>query len=253
MGSESFQPIPVKPPSANPLAFALRLLVDLQLASIVKPLRPAMRTLPRGAILDVGAGRSPWREWLPAHCVYVGLDVHTASDFSMPPPAADVRLYDGGPMPFDDGHFDGALCIEVLEHAEDPDELLGEIARVLKPGAPLLLTVPWSARRHHIPHDFHRFARERLQALLTKHGFTDVAISERGDDVDVIANKLIVLTHGSLKRTTLLNAVLMLPLALVFGLMAAVMLLVCHLPRGWGLGSDADPLGYFCRAVKKGS
>jgi SAM-dependent methyltransferase len=250
MTNETFQPISVKAPSASPLAFALRCLIDLQLGTIVKPLRPAMAALPTGTILDVGAGQSPWREWLPGHCRYVGLDIQNANDFGMAPPSGDIHFYDGHVMPFADATFDGAICIEVLEHAADPDELLREAARVLKPGAVLLLTTPWSARRHHIPYDFHRFTRERLAVMLATHGFQDVAVQERGDDIDAIANKLIVLTLGSLKRVTLINALLLLPLSVLFALLSAVMLCVAHLPRGWGLGSNADPLGYFCRAVR---
>jgi SAM-dependent methyltransferase len=248
MTGETFQPISVKPPSANPLAFALRCLVDLQLGTIVEHLRPAMAALPPGAVLDVGAGQSPWREWLPPHCRYVGLDVAHAGDFGMAPAASDVVTYDGGTMPFADASFDGAVCVEVLEHAADPEALLCEIARVLKAGAPLLLTTPWSARRHHIPHDYHRFTRERLQILLQTHGFEAVEVRERGDDVGAAANKMIVLTLGALRRTRGLNALITLPAAVLFGAGAVVMLAAAHLPRGLGLGSDADPLGYFCTA-----
>ena len=247
---ETFKPFAVRPPPANPLGFALRCLVDLQLGTIATPLRPALAAMPPGEILDVGAGRSPWRDWLPADCLYVGLDIQNAGDFGMPPPSSDIHYYDGHLMPFADASFDGAFCIEVLEHAADPDELLREAARVLKPGAVLLLTTPWSARRHHIPYDFHRFTRERLAIMLATHGFKDVAVQERGDDIDAIATKLIVLTLGSLQRMTLINAVLMLPLSILFALMSAVMLCVAHLPRSWGLASNADPLGYFCRAVR---
>jgi 2-polyprenyl-3-methyl-5-hydroxy-6-metoxy-1,4-benzoquinol methylase len=231
------------------MAFALRCLVDLQLGTIAKRLRPAMAAFPPGGILDVGAGQSPWREWLPTHCRYTGLDVSNSGDFGVASPE-DVKLYDGRVMPFAEATFEGAICIEVLEHVADPEAFLDEVARVLKPGAVLLLSTPWSARRHHIPHDFHRFTRERLATILAAHGFKDVTVYERGDDVDAVANKLIVLTLGSLKRTTLLNGVVLLPLTAIFAVMAAVMLVVAHLPRGWGLGSDADPLGYFCRAVR---
>lgn len=252
MTGEAFQPISVKPPSAGPLAFALRCLVDLQLATIVEHLRPAMAALPPGDILDVGAGQSPWREGLPAHCRYVGLDVAYAGDFAMAPPSADIVTYDGAVMPFAEASFDGALCVEVLEHAPDPEALLSEIARVLKPGAPLLLTTPWSARRHHIPHDYHRFTRERLAILLDRHGFEHVEVRERGDDVGVAANKMIVLTLGALRRTRGLNALITVPAAVLFGVGAAVMLAAAHLPRSLGLGSDADPLGYFCSARRAG-
>ncbi|HUI82799.1 MAG TPA: methyltransferase domain-containing protein [Candidatus Binatia bacterium] len=48
------------------------------------------------------------------------------------------------PLPFPDASFDGALFAEVLEHiaVAPPQDILREIARVLKPGAVLLLTTP---------------------------------------------------------------------------------------------------------------
>jgi len=36
-------------------------------------------------------------------------------------------------MPFAANSFEGALCIEVLEHARDPQFLLAETFRILKP------------------------------------------------------------------------------------------------------------------------
>jgi len=41
-----------------------------------------------------------------------------------------------------DGAFDGASCIEVLEHLFDPLQSAREIHRVLKPGGVLVATVP---------------------------------------------------------------------------------------------------------------
>jgi 2-polyprenyl-3-methyl-5-hydroxy-6-metoxy-1,4-benzoquinol methylase len=48
------------------------------------------------------------------------------------------------PLPFPDASFDGALFTEVLEHIAitPPVSILKEFARVLKPGAVLLLTTP---------------------------------------------------------------------------------------------------------------
>ena len=44
-------------------------------------------------------------------------------------------------LPFADGTFDGAYSYGVVHHTVDPDGAVREIARVLKPGAPLLLYV----------------------------------------------------------------------------------------------------------------
>jgi SAM-dependent methyltransferase len=247
---ESVQPIPVSPPSEGVLLFAIRCLIDLQLGTIVKYLRPALATLPPGNVLDVGAGQSPWRGWLPAGCAYTGIDVAYAADFKIASPA-DITVYDGTNIPFPDGWFDSAICIEVLEHAEHPERLIAEIARVLKDGAPLLLTVPWSARRHHIPHDFHRFTRERLAMLFEHNGFTGIDIVERGNDISAIANKLVVATVRTMRSASLKNALLVVPLFICLGTFSAVMLLASHLSMFFGLGSLEDPLGYFCRAYKR--
>ena len=49
-----------------------------------------------------------------------------------------------GAVTFSDSTFDGAIFTEVLEHIAiaDPVSVIKEIARVLKPGATLLLTTP---------------------------------------------------------------------------------------------------------------
>jgi SAM-dependent methyltransferase len=243
---DEFKPIPVRPPSDAPLAFALRCLVDLQLGSIVKHLRPRLAAV-QGRLLDVGAGESPWRSWLPTSVAYQGLDIGNAAEFGMAP-GRDIVYYEGRVMPFADSTFDCALCIEVLEHAEDPQLLVAEMARVLRPGGELLLSVPWSARLHHLPHDFHRFSAFRLKALLESCGFASVDIAERGTDVAAIANKLIVLTIRLLSPGV--GLLWRLPVALATGLTAAAFTGAAHLCEAFGLGSKLDPLGYFVRAQK---
>jgi SAM-dependent methyltransferase len=248
MLDESFKPIPVKPPSGNPILFWLRCQVDLQLGSIAKALRPAMAAL-NGDILDVGAGESPWREWLPRECTYCGIDIRNSGDYGMSS-RPDVVYYDGKTIPFQDGRFDGAICIEVLEHVEDPEQFMTELARVLKPESRLLLTVPWSARRHHIPHDYHRFTRERLQILLERAGFEQLDIRERGNDVAAIASKLVVLTIRLLRPGRIAAMAWSLPLAVVVAPLTIAMVAASHVSTALGLGAREDPLGYFVNAVR---
>lgn len=208
-----------------------------------------MAKLPHGEVLDVGAGEAPWREWLPEGCKYRGLDVAYAGEFGMAGDP-DVVYYDGRVMPFENASFEASLCIEVLEHAEAPEFLLREILRVLRPGAPLLLSVPWSARRHHIPHDYHRFTREALEQLFVQVGFVVEEIAERGDDFSVIANKLLVATIRSWKGISVLNFLRQIPLLFVLGAMAMPMLVLAHASLWFHWGAKEDPLGYFCRVRK---
>ncbi|MGD9309929.1 MAG: class I SAM-dependent methyltransferase [Desulfosarcina sp.] len=45
-------------------------------------------------------------------------------------------------IPFVDACFDLVICSEVLEHIPDHQQAMGEIVRVLKPGKPLVVSVP---------------------------------------------------------------------------------------------------------------
>ena len=44
--------------------------------------------------------------------------------------------------PFPDGFFDGVLCMDVIEHVVEPELVLQEIARVLKPGGVCVSSAP---------------------------------------------------------------------------------------------------------------
>jgi SAM-dependent methyltransferase len=59
-------------------------------------------------------------------------------------PGLDLRVADGRALPFDDASFDHAYSISVLEHIEEPGDAqaLGELARVVRPGGRVLVTLP---------------------------------------------------------------------------------------------------------------
>jgi SAM-dependent methyltransferase len=57
----------------------------------------------------------------------------------------DFRVGDGRALPFEDGSFDHATSISVLEHIEDgAATALGELARVVRPGGRVLVTLPYA-------------------------------------------------------------------------------------------------------------
>lgn len=243
---EQVQPIPLRFDASwrSRIGFALRCFVDLQLGTIWTFLGPRLAPL-RGDLLDVGCGEMPYRSFLPAAVRYTGIDVPQASAFAMQGREGTVA-FDGLSIPFPDAHFDTILCTEVLEHAPEPVALIAEMARVLKPGGTLIATVPFSARVHYAPYDFHRFSKYALDRMFAS--FAHVHIEERGDDIAVIANKLIVVAMRLARPSrywpiqwALLVALL--PLALLF-------LLTAHLTMAFGLGSKDDCLGYAIMAVK---
>jgi len=255
MSKEPFQPISVKSPTEHSWKFRLRCFLDLQLRTIAGPLKNQLSHFPKGKIIDIGAGESPWRGWLPSNCAYTGIDVNNSNEFGMKQ-RGDILLYDGTTIPLASNTFDGSICIEVLEHADDPNLLISEISRILKPGAPLILTTPWSARRHHIPHDYHRFTRERLYAILSKNGFENISIEDRGNEYCVIFNKTLILLITKIKTLSITNSLYTTPLILILATYSIIFLTISHLSLMATKTIDSenlDPLGYYCKAQKQSS
>jgi len=91
-----------------------------------------------------------------------------------------------------DGSFDKVVCMEVLEHVVDPDGLIGQMARVVKPGGTVVVTLPndrlihrikglirrsglgavppfrrisWGADKYHL----HAWSPGQMRAMLARH------------------------------------------------------------------------------------
>ena len=245
---EHLKPIPVSSPEDNPALFYLRCLLDLQLKTIVDFLRPALAGVSR-TILDIGAGNSPWKAFLPDGVRYVGLDIANASEFNMRR-SDEIIYYSGGIFPFPDNTFAHALCVEVMEHVADTATFIGEIHRCLEPDGKIILTVPWSARRHLLPNDYYRFTPEALEFLFTARGFVDIEIAERGNDFAVVFNKILCLVQGLFSPERKLALVLTIPVGLLLFPSMFVFLFVAHVSMKMRVGSRIDPLGYSLTARK---
>jgi len=91
-----------------------------------------------GLLLDVGCGNKPYRSLFPGvhdeH--YIGVDAQAPRD--LPPQDRPTIVADGTRLPFRDQVFDAALCTQVLNLVPEPEEMVTEVARVLKPGGRLL-------------------------------------------------------------------------------------------------------------------
>ncbi len=168
---------------------ALRRSADLQAASIWEDLRLVLRNC-RGKVLDVGCGAQPYRRLLPQGAIYIGADTVQAKEhfgYEIP----ETRYFAGDVWPCADSEIDTVLATETLEHVEDPVRFLSEAYRCLKPGGELILTVPFAARWHYIPHDYWRFTPKGLEILLRKVGFADISVYARGNEVSVACYKFI--------------------------------------------------------------
>jgi len=135
-----------------------------------------------GRLLDVGCGSKPYQALFTVYA-YIGLDID--SEASRKRGIADHH-YDGNTFPFADASFDSVLCNQVLEHVFNPNEFLGEIVRVLKPGGKLLLTVPFVWDEHEQPYDYARYSSFGLRALLEKQGLKVLQHKKLGADASIL-------------------------------------------------------------------
>lgn len=139
-----------------------------------KAVAAAFRHL-HGRVIDLGCGIMPYAGLLPpAVTTYYGLDITVRN--SRPTVIGDIQSL--GMLA--DASFDSVICLEVLEHVPDPANAVAEMARVLKEGGVLVLSVPHLSRLHEIPHDYYRYTEYGLRYLLEKHDLLPVSIQVRG-------------------------------------------------------------------------
>jgi SAM-dependent methyltransferase len=150
-----------------------------------------------GRLLDFGCGRKPYQNLFTVN-EYIGVDMETTGH-DHTNSKVDV-FYDGKHLPFADAHFDSLFCSEVLEHIFNPDEILAEINRVLKPGAKALFTVPFCWNEHEVPYDYARYSSFGITHLLQKNGFKVMALQKSGGFVHVVAQLWALYFFEKLRR-----------------------------------------------------
>jgi SAM-dependent methyltransferase len=123
------------------------------------------RGLLTGRVLNAGSGSRDISALVPGELINQDLtwDGDTRTNVHIKSPLHAI--------PVADGHFDAILCIAVLEHVENPEEVLAEMYRVLKPGGHLIISVPFLQPEHKVPTDFQRYTKDGLVRTVSQAGF----------------------------------------------------------------------------------
>jgi arsenite methyltransferase len=123
--------------------------------------REALRAAPAGRILDVGCGPGFYCAELAEEVGPQGSVVGVDSSPAMLQLGArrcaghegvELRQADAVSLPVDDGSFDAALCVQVLEYVRDPTAALAEMHRALRPGGRVVVwDIDWATVSLHSP------------------------------------------------------------------------------------------------------
>lgn len=99
----------------------------------------AARLLPPDSeVLDLGCGVGhSFRLLAPRETVGVDISPEALAGQDRPTVAADMRA-----LPFASGRFASVLSVHSVEHVPDPDRVLTEVVRVLRPGGVALFVTP---------------------------------------------------------------------------------------------------------------
>jgi 2-polyprenyl-3-methyl-5-hydroxy-6-metoxy-1,4-benzoquinol methylase len=143
-------------------------------------------------VLDVGAGSGKWVRYLRSRGVdaeglepsralfehFLSNDAAFTCDVLGPYTASTAK------------RFDVVTAFDVIEHVAAPDEFLGHVAALLKPGGAFFVSTPDVAsvaarmfgRRWHFHYPYHLsyFSPKTLEAAANRHGLTLIDVCHRG-------------------------------------------------------------------------
>jgi SAM-dependent methyltransferase len=146
-------------------------------SAILRGLRRTMDEF-HGTLLDIGCGYMPYKPLVlapPSRVTrYIGMDFQNGE--YQPP---DLE-WDGRVIPLEAASVDCAMATEVFEHCPEPEALMREAKRVLKPGGLLFFTVPFLWPLHDVPHDEYRFTPFAMRRHLSNAGFEDIRLQAQG-------------------------------------------------------------------------
>lgn len=90
----------------------------------------------------------------------INLDIYPLKNVDV---VADIRK-----LPFKDGSLDMVVCEAVLEHVPEPDTVIKEISRVVKPDGYVYVSVPFLYPFHASPDDYYRWSRNGLRQAFSE-------------------------------------------------------------------------------------
>lgn len=148
-----------------------------------------------GLVLDIGGDlRSGYHKLIGG--------THTFETVNLEPKANPDYMFDlEQKFPLESRVFDAVVCLNVLEHIYNYEQMLAECVRVLKSGGQAVFAVPFLVQVHPSPHDYFRYTGESLERLFNKAGFSNVKVIPLGQGPFTASLQV---AHNALSKVPLL-------------------------------------------------
>jgi SAM-dependent methyltransferase len=162
-------------------------------------LRDSLAAMPDGArVLDAGAGTQRYKKYCN-HLNYVSQDF---ASYDGQGDGSGIQMgefqygkldivSDISSIPEEDSCFDVIMCVEVIEHLQDPLPAIREFSRLLKKGGILLISAPFCSLTHFAPYHFSSgFNRYWYDVHLASNGFHIESMQPNGNYYEFMAQEI---------------------------------------------------------------
>ncbi len=209
--------------------------------------KESLKSLRNTIVLDIGSGNANYLDYIHYSNTCYTIDYPiTNNKYQLDPMVfSDARC-----LPVACAKVDVVLLFEVLEHIAEPDKVLSEIRRVLRPGGEFYLSVPFIYPIHDAPDDYWRFTNYGVIDILRKNDFEAIKLIVHGNTLvaglQMLNLGLLEICRDFIGRNKLIGLIfgmLVYPITFAINLLAWPLL---HLPLG-----KAGNFGYFLIAKLK--
>ncbi len=130
-----------------------------------------------GNVLDLGGDRrSGYHELIKGNHQISVVNINKGCE-------ADLNFNIEQAFPVNSEIYDAILCVNVLEHIFNYQNVLNESFRILKHGGKFIGAVPFLFNVHGSPDDYFRYTKSALEKMFKQAGFQNAAIMELGSGV----------------------------------------------------------------------
>lgn len=195
----------------------------------------------RGELIDLGCGTAPYKNYFLQSCrTYIGVDWRPGDGVDH---VADLNQS----ISLEGEIADSIVSLSVLEHLYEPQMMINEAFRLLRPNGHFVLQVPWQWWIHEAPHDYYRFTPYALRKMLQHAGFSEIKIKPQCGYFSAAALKFNYFSRRATVGKTLMACFFRVTLPLIWHVNQWLAKKLDRFDKNWGL----ETIGYVVVAEKK--